>query len=283
MRALLIAALLLPATATAGAWTKKLGEHYVRVGADTYRAGAVVDPATGDEIPASFVGRSYSLYGEVGILPPWPLQLSLYVPLSVGTSHFEDPAFVGERGTATVTRAGDLRVTLQAAILHEGPQLAVSVEGKIPMYANGNIGGAFGNLRPWFPLPGDGQVDLTPMVRAGGSIPKTPLFAQGAVGFRVRTPWFVGWQTNTRFAHGVPFEASLGGRLGPLLLIGQFDGIVNVQRDDVTREGIQLGVTALLDVWKGLAFEARFAGEPWTRNAAQGVTFGLGVSWRMPS
>jgi hypothetical protein len=275
--------LLLPSLASANAWTRQAGSHYVSLSANTYRAGSVVDPATGDAVPATYVGRSYGLYGEVGVLPVWPLMVSASVPLSVGTSHFEDPSFGGKQGSATVVRAGDLRVALQGAILHEGPQLAVQFEAKVPLYANGRVGVGFGNLRPWFPRPGDGQVDLTPRVKAGGGIPNTPMFAQGSLGFRFRTPWFVGWTTDTRFAHGVVFDAQIGARFGPLVVIGTADAIVNVQRDDVTRESLTLAVQGLLDLWKGLALEARFAGEPWARNAAQGVTFGLGISWRMPT
>ena len=279
----LLAGLVGAAPAQAGAWTRGFGEHYVKVGADSYVGLAWVDPETGEPVDARYFGEQISLYGEVGVLPVWPLQVSVQVPLSIGTLDFGHDSFAeAGRGRATTTRLGDLRVAVQTAILRKGFQLGLGAEVKVPMYANDSVGGEFGSWKPAFPLPGDGQVDVTPALVFGGSLPGTPLYAQGSVGYRFRTEAFVGWDTDLEFVDGIPFSASLGLDKGRLVVQVGVDGLKNVQADAVTREWLGVSGTVLVTVWKGLAIEGRFGGEPWAHNAPQGLSFGVGLSWRPP-
>ena len=269
--------------AHAGAWTKSLGDYYVKAGADFYRATGYVDPNTGEEVEdLEFFGQQYSLYGEVGLLPWWPLQVGVLVPLAVGRTDFADPTLFpdGETATATSTRLGDLRVSLQTAILHKEFQLSPAIEFKIPLYSNDSVGSDFGTWRAAFPLPGDGQLDVTGWLLFGGAIPKAPVFVQGGVGYRHRTEHFVDWDTDLAFVDGIPFTATVGVSLGRFLGMLQLDGLKNLKQDEVTRENVTLGFGALVTVWKGLAIEGRIAGDVWSNNAARGVSFGAGLSWR---
>ncbi len=281
----LLLALLLPSVAHAGAWTKGFGEYYTKLGADYYLAARYVDPTTGEEVEGlDFFGHQYSLYGEFGVLPVWPLQVSFSAPLTIGIATFEDDMNFdeGETGRATAVHFGDARVSIQAAILRKGFQLAPAFEVKIPLYSNDRVGSRFGIWKEAFPLPGDGQLDFTGWVHLGGSIPGTPMFMQGAVGYRHRSSVFVGWETDLDFVDGVPFTYTLGVGKGAFLGMFQIDGIKNVKQDEVTRENLALGGAIFVSVWKGLALEARFAGEVWSNNAAQGISAGIGLSWRIP-
>lgn len=282
---LLLVALATPTPASAGAWTKSWGEYYTKLGADYYKAVRYVDPTTGEELEGlDFFGQQYSLYAEFGLLPWWPLQVSAQLPLTVGTLTFEDETNFaeGDQGRATSTRLGDLRVTLQTSILRNGFQLAPAFELKLPLYANGRVGSAFGTWKEAFPLPGDGQVDLTGWLLLGGPLPGTPIFIQGGAGYRHRTEAFVGWEPDLQFVDGLPFTFTLGVGGGPFLGMLQVDGVKNFVEDDVTKQYLSVGGAVFVTVHKGLAIEGRVAGDVWADNTAQGVSFGVGISWRMP-
>lgn len=287
---LLAAALALPSLAHAGPWTRGFGEHYVKAGADFYVTSDYEDArAESDGETAGFerfLGQQYSLYGELGVFPLWPVQLTVHLPVSIGQAVFYDTALIGEgeTGTSKTTRLGDLRVGLQTAILKKPFQLGVSFDVKVPLYGNGRVGFGLGPYRQWFPLPGDGQIDLTAMVVAGGSFPtKVPLWVEGAIGYRHRTETFIGWTTDLTFVDGLPFYVAVGIAPGPVWVVVRADGIKNFVADDTTREALTIGPSVGVTVWKGLALEARFAADVATRNAPRGVSFGGGVSWRWPN
>jgi len=279
----ILGAALGPTEAHAGAWTKAFGDYYVKAGADFYKATSYVDPTTGEVVEGlEFFGQQYSIYGEVGVLPWWPLQVAVMLPVSVGTTTFEEPTVFpeGESARATSARLGDLRVMLQTSILKKDFQLSPAFELKVPMYSNDSVGSDFGTWSEAFPLPGDGQLDVTGWLMMGGAIPKAPVFIQGGLGYRHRTEVFVDWTTDLVFVDGIPFTTTIGVTAGPFLGMLQLDGIKNIKEDDVTRENISLGFGAFVTVWKGLAIEARVAGDVWANNAARGVSFGAGLSWR---
>ena len=287
---LLLLAFLVPASATAGPWTKEFKQHYVKVGADFYVTSDYEDPrAESDGESAgyrSFFGQQYSVYGEVGIFPLWPLQLTLHLPVSVGRAVFYDTALIGEgeKGTTVTTRLGDLRVALQTSLVRKPFQLGASFEVKVPLYGNGRVGSGLGPYSQWFPLPGDGQIDLTAMLIGGGSFPtKVPLWVEAGVGYRLRTEAFVAWATELVFVDGLPFYAAIGLAPGPVWIVLRADGIKNFVADDTTREFLTVGPSLGVTVWKGLAIEARFAGDVLVKNAPRGLSFGAGVSWRWPN
>lgn len=289
-RVLLLLLLLAPSTALAGPWTKAFGEHYVKIGADFYATRDYEDArATNDAETAgfeSFFGQQYSLYGEIGVFPLWPIQLTAHLPVTVGNVVFFDSALIGEgeTGKTATTRLGDLRVAVQTAILRKPFQLGGLFEVKVPLYSNGRVGFGLGPYRQWFALPGDGQIDLTAMIVAGGSFPtKIPLWVEAGVGYRHRTEAFVGWTTDLVFVDGLPFYAAVGLAPGPVWIVVRADGIKNFVADETTREVLTVGPSIGVTVWKGVAIEARFAGDVLVNNAPRGLSFGAGVSWRWPN
>lgn len=271
--------LLLAAAAHGGAWTKDPGELYAKAGADLYRAVRFVSPGTAVERDGAYLGQQYGIYAEAGVLPFHPVQLSIAAPVVVGTlwSEVFDP-FGALPVRATTARAGDLRVAGQVA-LHPDLPLSAALEVKVPLYANGSVGADLPTLASLFPLPGDGQVDLTPWLYAGAS-PADGTFVEAGLGWRHRTEVFVGWDTPITFVDGLAFTAKGGRTFGRVIGVGGAEGVINARSDRYTRQWVALFATALIDVAPGLAIEPRVAGEVWARNASQGLGGGLGLSYR---
>jgi hypothetical protein len=277
----ILAALLVP-DASAGAWTKSLGEHYAKAGVELYGTTRFVRAGTAGS-GGSYVGEQVTAYGELGVLRAWPVQINLSAPFVVGThaTQVSDP--LGELDVrASTARLGDLRVAAQVA-LHRSAPISAAVEAKVPLYANDSVGENQPVLAPLFPLPGDGQVDLTAWLGAGRSW--GPTFVEGALGYRHRTEAFVGWHPpeTIAFVDGIPFVLKGGHRFGKaMLLLAGTEGIVNVAPDDadVTRQYASLFVSAMVDLGRGVAIEPRTWGEVWAKNTSQGVGGGLAVSVR---
>jgi hypothetical protein len=276
--------MLLPSSAEAGAWTKEFGAYYAKIGADFYKPAAYVDPATGEATSDSFFGQNYNLYIEAGVFPLWPIQVSVLLPVSVGTVTFSDPKTFGdETARAVTTRLGDLRFGVQAAILKKTVQLAVGLQVKVPLYSNGRVGSEFPTYAEVFPLPGDGQIDVNPQVHVGGGLPGVPMWMTLGVGYLHRSSAFLGWEPDLDFVDSLSFTYTFGGNAGPVLIMFNLDGNKNFVADDVTREGVAAGPSVAVNVWRGLSISARLQGEVWSRNAGQGVSFGLGVSYQRPN
>lgn len=270
-----------------GAWTREVGSLYVKGGADLYRAQRFRAPGETEESEGGYLGQQYSLYAEAGVLPLYPVQLSVAAPLTVGT-HRADifDAFGALPVRATTVRGGDLRASLQTALLRKIP-LAAALEVKIPLYANGAVGDGVPNYKELFPKPGDGQVDLTLWVH-GGAAPIDGLFVEGGVGYLHRTEAFVGWETDITFADGLRAGGKVGYQLfDPLLAIVGVDSQLAFsnttpegEEDLYTRQFLVLAASALIDLAPGLALEPRIAQELFARNASQGIGVGLGLSFR---
>lgn len=263
--------------ASAGTWTKELGEVYVKAHADAYGSVRYVAPGTA-RADGSYLGQQYGVYAEAGIVPGWRGQLALAVPLVIGTHHavYDDP-FGTDEVRATTVRSGDLRVAAQIA-LHRRLPLALSADAKIPTYANGTVGDAYPVYRTLFPKPGDGQVDLGAMLHAGASLGEHG-FGEAAVGFVHRTETFVGWDTDLELTDGVRFAAKAGRSVGRLLPILAVDGVVSPRATRYTRSVVTLSGLASLDVGRGVALEARVGVDAWVRNGSQGLGAGLGLAW----
>jgi hypothetical protein len=268
------------ASASAGAWTRGFGDYYAHIGADYYVPRVYVDPLTGRAVETNrrYLGQQYGFYGELGVSKGWKAQVGLVVPFSIGSLTFEAP---GGMGRATTWRAGDARIFGQVAVARKLP-IAAIVEVKVPLYANDDVGKNQGVYQPDFPKPGDGQVDTGVWLTAGAGIPKTALWAEGALGWVHRSEWFVGWDTDVSFTDGIGLNGTFGGKAGKLIAMVKIDGRVNPVDDDLTREWIAVGPAVLYDIHPKLSLEARVSYDVWAAHAASGVGFGLALSSRRP-
>jgi hypothetical protein len=283
---LLVGLVAAPCSAQAGAWSREFGSVYAKLEAGAYIATEYVDPSREEPVQGRFVGERTSLYAEVGVLPWHPLQVTLSVPFAtVGTVWFADERRFGPGAEARATsfRAADLEVGLQTSLLPKTlpVKLSASFAVKVPMYANDRVGEEFGVWKDAFPLPGDGQVDLTGLLLVGGSVPGAiaPWF-EGGVGYRHRTEAFVDYTTDRELVDGIPFFGLAGLKLPSGWLLVRADALLNVEPDDDTREGLSVGLQGAVELGEGFSFEARFGGEPWVNASSRGISFGLGLSWQ---
>ena len=266
-------ALWIVSVARAGAWTRDAGSVYAKASLDAYGSSQYVDPR-GIAVDASYHGEQIGTYVEVGLLDDF--QLTAQVPLTSGTSTF--PVGI-EEGHATTVRMGDLWVGLQTGLLEKPFRLAASVEGKIPLYSIDSIGRSGGAYRAYFPLPGDGQIDLGAWLWGGGSIPHTQLWGQIGAGYRYRSSWFVGFVTDADFSDGIPVRGQLGlGTKGSWISLN-VDAFQALVVDDVTREWVTAGPSGGYALGRGFTVEARVSVDLYTRHSSQGVGGGLGLSW----
>lgn len=271
---------LLATAALGGAWTREAGDHYAKIGADLYAASDYVDPLTGMPADRRYLGQQYGVYGEIGVLRAWPVQLTVQAPLSIGTVAFAAAGYDG-RARATTVRLGDAHLAVQAKLPVDAVQLAAALDAKVPLYANGAIGQDYPVYQGLFPKVGDGQVDLTAWLLAGGAVPHGWL--EGGLGYRHRTEAFVGWDVDLQFVDGIALTATAGAQLGPVAAMLKADGVKNLTRDELTREYLTAGPALLWTISGGVGLEARFAADLWARHAARGVGGGIGVSVRRPS
>jgi len=285
LRSVVLLAILWPSSALAGPWTRELWSYYAKVGADFYSATGYVDPETGERKGGEYFGQQYGAYGEVGVSPGWPVQVSLLIPVSMGTATFRDEfRFGNSEGHATTTRLGDGRLAVQTSILRAPAPLAIGAELKLPLYSNGDVGEEFGQeYVVHFPFPGDGQIDLTGWLLSGSSVPGAPMWFEWGIGYRHRTEEFIGWNPDATLVDSVVYRALVGGALGPVLLMGLLDGNANLEKDRFSREALSAGPTILWTFWRGLALEGRLAWELEARNQSKGFGFGFGLSYRDPA
>lgn len=253
----------------AGPWTKSLGELYVKVGegfffSDSYRDsdGQIV---TGDN---EYLGATTSVYFEVGV---WKgLHVWGYLPHVVGIN--DNLSTMRQTLNAG---GGDALLGLQYTPPFKLPlPVAAKLEFKVPFYDVAEVPSGFA-------AAGDGQLDVTFWLSAGGSIDSLKLFFFGEVGYRHRTEHYVGDGSTASYVDGFGFFASVGYKLfGKYIVALNSGGIIPFEEDDFTKGYVTIGPALYIPVYKGLALEASFDPMIYTnRNASPGMGFSVGVSY----
>ena len=256
--------------AQAGPWTKSLGELYVKVGeglffSDSYRdsEGKIVSGQT------EYLGATTSVYFEVGV---WKgLQVWGYLPYLIGINDFPQI----DRQTLNAS-GGDGLLGLQYTPPLPLPfPAALKLEFKVPFYD-------VAETPPAFPAPGDGQLDVTFWLTAGGSLGSIPLFFFGEVGYRLRTEAFVGDGSTAEYVDGFAFFASVGYTFfGKYILAINTGGVIPLSDDNVSKGYITVGPALYIPVYRGLALEASFDPMVYTNdNASPGMGLSFGVSFK---
>lgn len=271
--------LLTAAPAWAGPWTKDLGHFYVKLNEGIFSSDTFVNAdGLAQSDGTSYLGATTSLYFEVGI---WKgVQITGLLPYTVGTNSRNTGSGNGRH--ARRAGGGDLLLGLQASPPWRLPlPLAVRLEFKLPLYDVTDRPTGVTELDNLFPALGDGQVDVTLWLAAGGSLPG-PFYAWGEVGYRFRTEAFLGDRpTDGRsFVDSLAWLGQVGWTFyGRMVLAANFIGVVALADDLYTKSYITLGPALYLPVWRGLALEASFDPIIYARNSAPGLSFGFGVSY----
>lgn len=264
-----------PQQATAGPWTKNQGELYVKLGQSFFVADSYRDSNGNLVTGSNYLGATTSAYFEVGLfkgLHAWG-----YLPYVVASNDIE-------RDRATWMRAsgGDAMLGLQYTphFINLPIPAALKLEVKVPLY---DINGVDAPYATKFPAPGDGQVDVTFWLSAGGALSSIPLFFFGEVGYRTRTEAFVGTGPFTaEFAESFTFFASAGYTFFDRLIVAiNMGGVVPFIADSASKGYVTLGPALYMPIWRGLAAEASFDPMIYTNNnASPGMGFSVGLSYK---
>ena len=268
--ALLLAA---PGHALAGPWSKSWGEVYVKLGESIFLADSYVDASGQVVLGSEYLGATTFVYYEVGIwrgLMAWG-----YLPYLVAQNSFDDGSRYLQAGGADAL----LGLQYSPLFLDLPVPLAVRLEFKVPFYDVG--GNAADPLASRYPAAGDGQLDVTFWLSAGGSVPGIPLYFFGEVGIRHRTEHYTGVGDDRALADGLTFAAQVGYTIRHRLLVAvTTGGVVPFSSDEVTKGYITVGPVLALLLPRGLALEAAVDPIAWARNASPGVGFSLGLSFK---
>jgi hypothetical protein len=262
--------------AAAGPWTKNMGEFYVKAGEGFFLANSFRDAAGGLRPGVDYLSATTSLYFEVGVYNG--LHVWGYLPYVVADNTFAD--------STRWRRAsgGDAKVGLQYTPRFFALPFpaAMKLELKVPLY-NANGVGVGGRYDTYFPAPGDGQLDVTFWLSAGGSLGSFPLFFFAEVGYQLRTEAFVGaGDFDAEFGDGFAFYAQVGYTLfDSAVLAVNSGGVIPFDAGSYTKGYVTLGPSIYVPIWKGLAAEASFNPMIYTNtNAAPGIGFSLGLSFK---
>ncbi len=270
----LLALLATPTPAAAGPWSKGWGELYVKLGESLFLADSYVDASGRVVRGAEYLGATTSLYFEVGIwrgLMAWG-----YLPYIVAVNSFDDGSSYLQAGGA------DALVGLQyspSEALGLPLPLAVRLEFKAPLYDVGQH--RDDPLASRYPAPGDGQLDMTLWLSAGGSLPGRPLYFFAEVGYRHRTEAYIGQGDTRAFGDGIALAAQVGYTFRRrMLLAANFNGVVPFSADEVTKGYLVVGPVLAVLMPRGLAIEFTVDPIVWARNASPGVGVSLGLSFK---
>ncbi|RMG21269.1 MAG: hypothetical protein D6729_01110 [Deltaproteobacteria bacterium] len=261
----LLAVILVPGLASAGPWTKGPRSGYVKVGVNTFASDRYVDARGNPVENAHYLAFDAATYFEWGLAKG--LHAQGYVPFQFATQRFDD----GREGAAV--GLSDTLLALQYSPPSLPFPLAGRLEVKLPFYSVSNT--------VEDPSLGDGQVDLTLWLSAGGSAADPPVFGYVELGYRHRTEIFFGTNPGTSPGDGLALFAQAGWMLfGRLLVSVTAGGIVPFVDDSVTKGYLTVGPALFFAVDEHFAVEASASPVVWAKNSASGFSVALGLSYR---
>ena len=260
-------------SAHASPWTRELGQAYLKVGEGFFVGNGFIDANGVLQEGASYFGASSFAYFEVGL--PARFQVMGYLPYTIALNTFDDGWQYMRGGT------GDAMVGLQwSPPIDLGFPVALKTDLKIPLYDVAYFR-SFGALASKFASLGDGQVDATVWLSAGGAIPDTPLYVFAEAGHRIRTNIYTGDGDllERDFADAFVVSSQIGCRVFASMIIAASTNLVMPYEDDgLSRAYLGLGLSAFYELGAGFALEASFDPIVWAKNSSTGFGTSLGVS-----
>ena len=281
-----------PDTSHAGPWTKTWGELYAKVGENFFVSDNYID-ATGARVEGvNYLGATSALYLEVGL--PLGFQLHSYLPLVVARNNTDDGA------SYLRVSGGDAQIGVQYTphFVKLPFPAALKVDVKVPFYDLYSVTGSLANN---FPAPGDGQLDVTVWLSAGGGLHSlgVPLYLFAEAGYRHRADDPIGTDPVTaprQFEDGFAFFAQVGYTFFERVLLAvNVGGIVpfDIRKAQdvspatadpgytpVTKGYITVGPALYIPVVEGLAVEANYDPVVWAHLSAKGHGFSVGLSFK---
>jgi len=271
-------------SAQAGPWSRAPGKFYVKAH-QGFLFSSDPTPAGVPEIP--YFDSTTSLYAEVGIF--YGLQAQLFLPYKFArhTTTARDDEFY------SISSFGDAIVGLQWTppflMKKLGIPIALRMNYKVAMYDFNTPDEQPGatNVSNKFPKLGEGQLDTTFWLSAGGNIPGVRgLYAFAELGYRLRSEIFIvgnGPLFNPTFQDCFVYNAQVGYFVGgKVLVMLNSVGIIPVEGDPnlFTKGMIAFGLGLYIPVYKGLAIEVNADGSVYAVNADRMFSFGFGISYQ---
>ncbi len=267
--------------AQAGPWSQAPGHFYVKASQNFLFGRESIGP-TGEVSGGDFFGASTQLYGEIGIF--YGLQAQFFIPYSVFRVTRSPQEFY--QLDSFVDSTVGLQWTppfLQQAI---GFPIALRFDAKIPMYDQKPFtqDPATKDTFTRFPIIGEGQLDFTLWLSAGGSIPRTDLYLFAEVGYRFRSEVFVDQRIaalGLDFLDSFVFQFQAGYNLfRRVLIMLNTSGVIPLGDSPVTKGFVGIGLGLYVPVWRGLAVEFNVDQMLWFKSAPPITSLGLGISYK---
>jgi hypothetical protein len=253
--------------ALAGPWTRDRGHFYAKISQGLYSADRFFDSSGQLQQDLRYTGHTTAVYAEVGL--GHRFQFQTYIPFLFATSDF------GDSGSFSRNSLGDITLGTQFTPAFLPFPHALQLDVKVPGYRLPDV--AETTLAP---LPGDGQVDLTVSISAGGSLPGIPVYTWAEVGYRHRTEWYLGERGDRNLRDGVIASWQLGVQLWRRhFLMWNVGAIVPFEKDIFTRGYVTIGPAVMVALSRQFAFEASFDTTVWAQNSARGLSGTVGFSW----
>lgn len=267
----------------AGPWSQAPGHFYVKL-AETLQFGKVGLDTNNQPSGGDYFGASTSLYGEVGLY--YGFQLQFFLPYNLlritrGPGEFYQVDSFADSLIGFQWTPPPLQKLLKFPI-------AVRFNAKVPLYDQQSL---FDNpetkdIAIRNPIIGEGQLDFTLWLSAGGSIPNTDLYLFGEVGYRFRTETFIDKRNeglNLEFLDTFVFQMQVGYfLLKRVLFMLNVNGAIPLGSEAIplTKGSINIGLGVYVPIWKGLAVEANFDQTVWYVFAPPVTAVTLGVSFK---
>ena len=286
--ALALATLAAP-EAEAGAWVRDAAGYYAKASFQRFTSRQFVD-ASNQVVPledARFEGDLLGLYAEVGL--GRGVGVVAQVPYAASRNVHLDPKVI-----YAYRWLGDVEAGVQLGRRLGGVPVSVSLLAKVPMYDNHDPAIPLGQNGA-YPILGDGQLDLTAWLAAGGggALGSWRWWGQVELGYRHRSRWtvFDSSASGLPFVDGVPWHLQggvqpvVGGEARGWWSVDAL-GLQNLARDARTRQFVQLSTSLAPRIWApadlpwlgAVHLELGAAWVPVARNSATGWSWTLGVS-----
>ncbi|MCB9556350.1 MAG: hypothetical protein H6707_09630 [Deltaproteobacteria bacterium] len=255
--------------ASAGPWSKSGGAFYLKLNQSLFVADNFVDVSGTIVDGVKSFSATSALYGELGL--GYGLQAALSLPFV----HVCNDIGAGDHCRSS---AGDLSLMLQYQLPRLLAPILIALRGelKIPLYA-------INNSDPFErPRAGDGQLDATLWLSAGGSFGRLPLYGFVEAGYRHRSEIYVGdTPTDRQFNDSLTLSAQAGYTLWSRLLLGlTLNGALPFRENQVTKGYLTLGPFAAYRLYRGLALEASFDPMIYAVASVRGFSGSLGLSYQ---
>ncbi|MCB9640931.1 MAG: hypothetical protein H6727_18695 [Myxococcales bacterium] len=265
----------------AGPWSQAPGHFYVKAN-QTFMFGRESVGLNGELGGGDFFGASTSLYGEVGIF--YGLQAQFFLPYTVFRVTRSPEEFY--QLDSFVDSIVGLQWTPPFLYKALGFPIALRFNTKIPLYDQYPLleNDVTKNIVSRVPIIGEGQLDFTLWLSAGGSIPRTDLYVFAEAGYRFRSEIFVDQRIkglNAEFLDSFVFNAQVGYNIARRVLVMlNTSGVIPLGESPLTKGFVGIGLGLYVPVWRGLAIEANVDHMLWYKSAPPVTSFGVGVSYK---